>query len=91
MDRVALNEARRHSSYVIACTPAPDARHQRHGLTRSGLAVAAAYIALGIAVPWLLLDAPPSLYEIVATRACATGSPSKPVEAPAPGAVATFD
>jgi hypothetical protein len=91
MDMVALNEARRHSSYIIACVHTPDARPQGHGLTKSGLAIAAAYIALGIAVPWLLLDAPPSLYEIVATRACATGSPPKPVEAPARDAVATFD
>jgi hypothetical protein len=37
---------------------------------RAAIVVAAIYFALAVGAPWLLLDAPPSPQDVVATQVC---------------------
>ncbi len=76
MDDAGLDETHGHAGRDL-----PRARRRLgplrewHGVAVAALAVAAAYVVLAVGAPWLLEDAPPSLYEIVAARACAPGAP----------------
>jgi hypothetical protein len=91
MDKIALEDARRHGGYVI-----PPA--QSFGPTAAGrcapkiaLILAAAYVALAQGEPWLLQNAPPSPYEVVAARARPAGTPSDRENASPAWTVASFE
>jgi hypothetical protein len=45
------------------------AERDRRGLVRGVCALVAIYVAFAVGTPWLLRDAPPDTYEVVAAKA----------------------
>jgi hypothetical protein len=85
MDMIALSETARQDGHAIPRGPRSSQAAAGRCAPKIALIVAAAYVALGIGTPWLLQDAPPLVYEVVAARAAPPASaPVRASFSPAP-------
>jgi hypothetical protein len=69
MDKIALEDARRHAGYVIPPAQSFGPTAAWRCAPKIALILAAAYVALAFGEPWLLQKAPPTPYEVVAAQA----------------------
>lgn len=74
MDMIALNEISRHNGHAIPRGPRSSHTAAGRCAPKIALIIAAVYVALGVGTPWLLQDAPPLVYEVVAARAAPAAS-----------------